>query len=282
MAVDVITNILFNSALIALFAISFSIVYKITKVFTISQGAVFLVSSYLSIFISKFIDSVSLLIIVSIFICFITNILIDFLVFHRYEKSETSGSVRLIGSLSILVITAGVISLLFGNQNIPFDIFNIKNYSLLNHSISSFDLLTVFFTAFLTTTIGLYFAFSKNGVIIKAIVDNVKLASLLGYNVRTYKILGYFISSVFLGTASILFTLRYGIDPSSAWPVTITAAIAVIFGGESIILGPIIGSVLIGSLKSLNTIYLTDRWNDTIIYLILLVLLLVKSKSIFK
>lgn len=98
---------------------------------------------------------------------------------------------------------------------------------------------------------------SRFGLGLLAIRENEPAALASGINAGLYKWLAFGISGAFAGAMGSLFALRWTyIDPSIAFDLQISFMVMImaLFGGQSSLLGPIIGAVILTGLKtSLST-----------------------------
>ncbi|MEM2169289.1 MAG: branched-chain amino acid ABC transporter permease [Candidatus Bathyarchaeia archaeon] len=102
---------------------------------------------------------------------------------------------------------------------------------------------------------------TKLGLALRAIGENEDAAEHFGVNTTFYKILGFAVSSAFIGALGAAFAPRWGyIDSGIAFNslYSFMPAIMTLFGGIETPLGPIIGAVIISLLEE----YLLTNFKD--------------------
>jgi len=121
-----------------------------------------------------------------------------------------------------------------------------------------YPILLITFAALLTI---LFLMRSKIGLALRMIGDCEEAAIHFGVNTTKYKILGFAISSLFMGLLGAAFAPRWGyIDSGIAFnPLySFMPAIMTLFGGAQILIGPIVGAVIISILEE----YLLTTFKD--------------------
>lgn len=102
---------------------------------------------------------------------------------------------------------------------------------------------------------------TKLGLALRMIGDSEDAAIHFGVNTTLYKILGFAVSSMFIGLLGAAFAPRWGyIDSGMAFNslYSFMPAIMTLFGGTGIIFGPIVGAVVISLLEE----YLLTTFKD--------------------
>jgi branched-chain amino acid transport system permease protein len=280
---EILKNGIFSGSVIGLMAIAFSLTYKVTRVFHIAIGAIFLVSGYTTFLLSYYFQfPLYLLVLCSILSSLIFSLIIELTIYRKLDSSNSSGSIRLIGSLSILIITISMVSLIFGNQLQSIPYFIDKNLHVLNISFTTGDVRHILTSCLLF--IPLYYLSKRGpiGIKIRALAENPTLMKILGKNILLYRIYVVIISSILIGISSTFITCRQGIDPYSAWPITLGSAVAVIIGIDSLIAGPFLAAIAIGCLRAFIIYFISGEWADFTIYFILLLVVLLKKRTLFE
>lgn len=121
-----------------------------------------------------------------------------------------------------------------------------------------YPILLITFAAILSV---LFLMRSKIGLALRMIGDNEEAASHFGVNTTLYKILGFAISSSFMGLLGAAFAPRWGyIDSGIAFnPLySFMPAIMTLFGGVQMFFGPIVGAVILSVIEE----YLLTMFKD--------------------
>lgn len=92
--------------------------------------------------------------------------------------------------------------------------------------------------------------------------DNATEFALRGFNLYAYRLLVFCLAAILAATTSILSAYDIGFDPYGGLDMLLLAIVAVIIGGRRSFLGPVVGGLLIGLLRSMVVWYLSARWQD--------------------
>ncbi len=262
-------NGLVNGALIALLAIAFSWIYRTTRVFHVALGAQILAGAYTAVFISRSVRSFTLAIIAGV--C--ASIAVSLLLIRAYtnlQRREASNSLRLIASIGLYFLAAGICAMLFG-PDIKRGFVSIGSSLQVGPLlISPTDLR--YTTAIITVGIVLLLLVrTPAGIGIAAVGSNRRLYAVLGHAEGQVLTIVHITAGAIAGLCGAFEGLRNGVEPYGYLPITISAAVAALLGGRSLLLGPIIAGLALGCLKSIVTQTISDAWVDTAIFSILLI-----------
>lgn len=125
--------------------------------------------------------------------------------------------------------------------------------------------------------LSLYLTLGKKGKYFAAIGDNVEGSTLIGINVRFYKILSFVMAGIFASLAGLVYTSQVGFVANVAGNglemITIAAAVlggVSLNGGIGSVLGASLGALLMTSINSaLVFLKIPAFWNNTISGLLL-------------
>jgi branched-chain amino acid transport system permease protein len=281
-----------TGAVYALTALGFSLIYRSTKIFHIAHAAVFTAAAYfLFLFYNQAHQDLVMSIILSLICTGILGILMEIAVYHPLFKDEASSSVMLVSSIGIMTIVINTIAMIWGNEN-KIILSGISKTVKINNFLAEADspfkeiILTIpqlyqFFISLLAIALVMVFLhYTKSGKKIKAICDNDRLVEIFGVSLRRYRISIFFIGSVMAGLGSILFAVDFGMDPYVGMPVLLIAAVAVIVGGVEYFWGAVLGGFLLGFAKALVVWKMSARWENMIVFLLLIFFLLFRPEGI--
>ena len=262
-------NGLVNGALIALLAVSFSWVYRTTRVFHVALGAQILIGGYTAVYVSHAVNSFML----STFAGICASIMLSLVMMQAHtnlQRRDTSNSLRLIASIGLYFMVTGLVAICFGPDIKRGTVSHGSSLQLGSLLISATDLR--YLTALLTVG-GVLMLFVKSpvGSGIAAVGSNRRLYAVLGHDERTVNIFVHVATGAIAGLCGSCEGLRNGIEPYGYLPLAMTAAVAALLGGRSMLLGPIVAGLVLGCLKSVTTQVFSDAWVDSMIFGILLV-----------
>lgn len=129
--------------------------------------------------------------------------------------------------------------------------------------------------------LGVWYALfkTKHGICLRAVAMDKEMASALGLNTRRYSTLAFVLGAALAGLAgglvapSVAVTLGFGLEP------LLLAFLVVVIGGLGSLKGALIGSVIIGLLRSIGTATFPEI-ELAITYLVAVVVLAVRPQGL--
>ena len=120
---------------------------------------------------------------------------------------------------------------------------------------------------------------SPFGLTLKGIRESASRMHTLGYNVTLHKLIAFLVSGFFAGVAVLLAWYSQFISPSSIYIVASTEGILmVVLGGIGTLLGPVLGTIVIGLIKSLLSTYVA-RWPLVMGLIFIVVVLFARART---
>jgi len=271
--IEVIKNCLFQASLIFLLGIGFSFNYRTTRVFHIALGIPFVAGGYITyLVITIFNINEPLAYSFGAMSGFFIGILIDRTVYYWLDKREASSSLRLVASLGVYFVGAGLFALIFGNRMRVITNGESSSWKWNGVIITTDDIIYIGSALIVALCLSIVLKRSKLGLRLQAGADNPQLFQALGYRLVVIRMIAVGLGSAVAGWAGALESARNGIDPYAGLPIVIMGAVACILGGNSFVTGPLAGALILGMARTLTTQIFSDRWINTVSYLILFLL----------
>jgi branched-chain amino acid transport system permease protein len=126
----------------------------------------------------------------------------------------------------------------------------------------------------------LYLKFSRVGIRIRALRDNVMLSRTYGVRAGRMKIALFDFSGAFAAIASVMSAMDVGINPQIGMTVFINAFVALVIGGVGRFEGPVIGGLLLGPLQALTEYFFDSRWVMMVTFILLIVYLILRPQAL--
>lgn len=123
---------------------------------------------------------------------------------------------------------------------------------------------------------------TRFGSAMRATAQDREAATFMGIDVDRVIMVTFFVASALAGMGGVLFGLRYAsVDFFMGYLLGIKAFTAAVIGGIGNIRGAMIGGLLIGVLESLSGGFISTQFQDTFVFLALIVMLLVRPQGLF-
>lgn len=284
MILQLFFNGFISGLMLALVAVGFNIVNQTCKVFHMAHGAIYVSVAYSVFFLFQLIKPINIfsflfILFCSLLVLFLLIYLLEFLIYRPMMRLKSGQAITLIASMGVYTLLINVLALLFSNETKTITL-NLGNslyfYGLI---ITSIQLVQLLLSGFLLGFL-IWYSQTKGFLKIKALMSNELVAALIGVNIIRIRVLVLFFASFLAGSASVLRLFDTGIDPNSGMSITLTAAVAVIIGGEGSILGTIFASIIIAFLQTYTELFFSAQWKDGITFLLLLLVILWKTEGI--
>jgi branched-chain amino acid transport system permease protein len=286
MIIEIFYNSILASLVLALVAIGFNLIFNATKVFHLAHGAVYVYAVfsfyYINVLLVQWISPVMATIfsfLLSLFLITGVILLIEFLVYRPLYVKGTNPIISLISSLGVYILLISLITFFYGNESVSIkNNFNIL-YSNQWLKITESELVQLVVCG--VVLIGVFiFSKSKYYVHIRAIGDSYAVAAKFGINTQKTRLIALVTGSVLVGIAGIVKGYDVAIDPHSGMSITLAAAVVVIIGGEGSIKGTILACLVIAIIENFSILIFSSQWNDTITYILLILVLLFYQKGL--
>ena len=251
---QILVNGIIAGSVIALIAMGLSLIYGVLKFMNFAHGDMAMVGAFLYyyFFITlawPLLPSLLGAIILTGFVAIIFNKL----VFEPLRQESqwtlliTSIGVGLLLRAIVLMIASGY-SRNYSREGIQTDV-----YSLLDGKILITDYQGVLLICTLAILIGmaLFLKYSKTGKAIRAVSDNMQIASVLGIPVKRTIMIIFILSGCLAGFAGVLIGYEQNLSPAMGLILSISAFSAVVVGGLGNVWGAVLGAMILGILQNL-------------------------------
>jgi branched-chain amino acid transport system permease protein len=268
---------------IALIAIGFSLIYSTTRFFHFAHGAVYMVGGYSAYALITLAGWPS---IVSVFVAMIVSALagclIEACVYRPLRKRSASPLVLLLASIGLFVALQNVISACFGNSTIMLRTNEpMAGFNFLGGRITAVQLGLVLLTSFLGLGVAAALRFTKLGKIIRALANDPELAGVFGVSVDRTILCVFAIGSGLAALAAIMIGFDTDLNPMMGLHALLLGVVAAIIGGMGSVSGGLLGALLIGAAQHFGVWRLPTRWQDAIVFAILILFLLFRPQGFF-
>jgi branched-subunit amino acid ABC-type transport system permease component len=251
-------------------SIALSVLFRIEKTLNFGLAVAFTLGGYIAYEFSLLPGlPVWAAITIAVPIVALLGILLDFVTFWPLYKKNASVLVVMTTSLGVYFASSGILQLFWGTEvlviqpgpSMTFQLagFNITHIQLQNLAIYIMGSLLLYSAMVLTN-------FGRR---IRAMGENTMLASALGFNVRKIRIASVALAYGTMGIAGALIGREYGVSANTGLSVFLSAAVVMIVGGLVSFWPIFIAAIGLGLVKNLSLGMISDQWQPTITFAIL-------------
>lgn len=279
-ATQILINSIVSGLILSLVAIGFAYIFRVTKVFHLAHGGVYVTGAFASWWALTKTNNWFAAIVFAIAVVSVLISLIEKTVYLPLNKKQSNQSISLIVSMGLYVVIVNILALLFGNEN-----------KTINNAISgSFEFGNIIFTKvqLIQTIIGIvaiatfliYLKLSKSNLVLQSISDNETISKVFGINTEKERIKIFIVGSVLACIAAMLKTLEVGIDPQAGISITLTAAVVTILVSRLNVILIVAFSIALTILQNSIVWFLDAQWENGITFLILLLVVLFRTEGV--
>ena len=263
-----------------LIALGFVLIYKATEVVNFAQGELMMLGAFVSF---TFITSLGLNYWLGFALCIVCTaalgMLMERLVVRPILGSPQFSIVRATSGLGmVLRALAGMI---WGTDDLRIETpFSKGVFKLGGLTIAADNLSIIVATALLCVILYSFFRFTRMGVAMQAVSQNMLAAYYMGIPVKRMFAAIWAISAMVATTAGILLAPITFIHANLGF-LGLKAFPAAVLGGFTSIPGALAGGVIIGVVETLSGFYLPEGFKDIAAYVVLLAVLLLRPQGLF-
>lgn len=278
---QILMNGIIQGLLLGLVGMGFALVYNTTGIFHVAQGVIFAGTPFILLACIQHGLGWQIGIALSILAAVVVSCLYEFGNHGPLQRKEASKEIHLIASLGAYIALVQVVAIIWGNEtrvlrsgvDVTFSLAGIilTRSQLLGGAVAV-AVLSVFLFWLWRTDIGLRF---------RALADNPTQLALMGYNIRMLRLAVFALSGLLTATAALLMALDIGFDPHGGLQIVLLAMVATIIGGHGSFIGPVIGAILLGVLRSQVVWYTSARWEEAATFFLLVLFLFFRPQGLF-
>ena len=189
----------------------------------------------------------------------------------------------LIATIGLGIIIQNLAIKIFGGDPVRFpETVAFVTYRIGGVIINSLQILTLCVTLALMILLSLFIRNTKMGKAMRAAAERPKTAGLLGVNYNKVVLVTFTIASALAGIAGVLTGLVSGtISPFMSGPATLKGLVVMLMGGLGNLMGAVICGMILGILEIFTVAYLSASYRDSLTFVILIMVLLLKPEGLF-
>src|SRR5258706_275767 len=278
---QLIVNGVVAGAIYSLVALGFALIYQTSRFFHFAHGGVYTSGAYLAyLFIVLLRFPFPVGIVCAVLFASLIGGLIEVGIYRPLRRRSASSSVLLLASLGILIVMQNFISMFFGDdsksiRNAPIT----EGVSLLNARITSIQITIVAVSWGLCCLTWAALHFTRGGRIMRAVANDNELSRVVGINSDKTILASFILGSALAAIAAIFIALDTDMVPLMGFHALLMGVVAVIVGGVGSVPGALVGGLFIGLVQHLGVWKLPTQWQDAIIFVMLILLLLLRPQG---
>ena len=269
-------------SLYALVALGVVLIYRSTRVLNFAHGDVATLGTFVafSLLSDKFSFPVAL--VLSLAAGAAVGITFYFVVLVNAQRRGANLLGMIILTLGLSLIIQGLVVWKWGAEPValPFPISDTKTYKMGAVVVSQLSLATM--AAGLIGSLLLYLLVQRTrlGLAMRATSENVMAAQTLGIPTRMVLSVSWGVASALGVVAGIFLAPALLLDPFFMLDPFLKGFAAAVLGGLNSLPGAVLGALILGVAESLTGAYLTIQFKNTLAFVIIIVVLLIRPEGL--
>ncbi len=250
-----ILNSLVLSANYILLALGLSLIFGILRVLNFAHGTLYICGAYLVYALAKVAGvNYFLATLLSMGVVGGLGILIEWAILYPLTNKVKVASLGAV--LGVSMVLEGILAFIFEGEDVSIGSYFKGTVSLMGATLSLERIMVVVLCGIIVAGLYLWIQKTKQGIAIRALAENPKVASLQGINIRSIRFLVMGIASFLAAFAGAIITPLFYINPFMGGSLVFKALLIVAVGGMGSIKGSILAGLLIGFMESIGVTYL--------------------------
>lgn len=278
-----ISGLILGSSL-ALVTSGFSIIYATTRTFHIAHGLMYGVAGYMTFTFNACWLHLPLVFaaILAAVITAVVGVLVEAFVYRPLKRRGANELAVFVASFGVLVAGLATVQIIWGDTPKSYDISPLRSVVVVGDTrITDLQLGTMCAAVAMLALLAVIDRRTGFGLAMKSVAGNRKRAALLGVNVRLVEYGAFALGSALVIPAAVLDGAQYGLSPTRGLQIILLAIVAQIVGGLHGVISGIAAAYVIGLAGSLPLLYIDPKWQNSIIFSLLLVVLLLRPQGLF-
>lgn len=278
-------NGLMLGATYSLLAIGYTLVFGLLKLLNMAHGEVYMIGAFFGWSLVTFMNlPIHLALLGAFVIGGILGIIVEYFCFRLVSKDYPLAS--MLSTIGLGVILQNFALVFSGGEMVRFpEVMRTSNFHIGPVVISEVHLVILGIALCLMLMLNLLIYKTKLGKSMRAVAEDVRVASMYGINVNFVTMATFFISSSLAGITGVLTALAYhSITPFMGVEQGLKGLAVIVLGGLGSVSGAMAGGIILGLSEVIAIAYLPadfTGYKDAIAFAILIGILLFKPTGLF-
>ncbi len=269
-------------SLYALVALGVVLIYRSTRVLNFAHGDIATLATFVSFSMLTHRYSFGVAVAVSLCVGAAVGVVFYFGVLVKAQRQGANLLGMVILTLGLALIIQGVVVYVWGAEpvSLPFPISDTKTYRVGGVVVSQLALATI--AAGVAGSLCLYLLVQRTrvGLAMRATSENLMAAQTLGIPTRMVLGVAWGTASALGVVAGIFLAPALLLDPFFMLDPFLKGFAAAVLGGLNSLPGAVVGALILGVAESLTGAYLSIQFKNTLAFLIIIVVLLVRPEGL--
>lgn len=280
---QVLVNGLVNGAILALVAISLTIIFSILRVPHFGLGGVFVWAAFVAYFsVTRFGLPFWLAVLVAVVSMAGLGVIIERLAFRQLRAATEDA--MFVAAIGVLIALENGALLLWGGEPYSIPVPDGLRFVVSLGGVvylPAMRILILVVTALAFVLLHLFVKRTRLGKAMRAVAQDGVAARLLGVPIDRVASWTFALGSGMAGLAGALVGAAFSFNFEMGSLSILKAFVVVVLGGLGSVAGAIVGAILLGVIDSITLTYVTSQFKQLVAFTVLIVVLVVRPSGLF-
>ena len=275
-------NGLVNGSHYALLGLAFALIFGTTRVVHFAFGPVYALSAYgCWLAAARFSAPLPVAVLAGIVTGAIAGTLAYLVVYRPFERRGSPPLVILIASLGLFIVLENAIGVAFGTDTkvVPAPPSGVFLWGPL--VVTGTQLAQIAALALIGMLLWLYVTRTRFGKALLAMTDSPEMARVVGIDTLRVSLVAFAAGSAIAAVPACLILIKDGATAHMGFIAVFMAFVAVVVGGVGSLRGAVVGGLALGLVESMGMAKIPTEWQNSIAFVVLFVVLLVRPTGLF-
>ena len=280
---QLVVNGLCNGSYYAILGLGFGLIFATTRIMHFVYGPVFAIGAYAA-WIAGTVAGLPLWasVLAGPMTAAIAGMLVYWVAYRPFERRGMSTHSIFILALALSIVMESGLTLAFGPSIQTFPGFSAPVFILGPVFVTALQLAELAALVVVLSGTLLFLNATRYGKAILALADDRDMARIVGIDTDRISLLVFALGSAISAVASIFMLLHEGATPTMGFNPVFLAFVVTVIGGLGSISGAIAGGFLVGLVESVGLWKIPTEWQNSIAFVMLFVVLLVRPQGLFR
>jgi branched-chain amino acid transport system permease protein len=275
-------NGLGNGSFYALLGLGFGLIFATTRIVHFAYGPVYAISAFAAWFTAAQLGvPLFFAVLMAPVIGAIAGAAVYWLAYRPFERRGMASHSVLILSLGLSIILECLLTLAFGSSIHTVPDFSAAVFIIGPVFLTSIQIGETLALIVVAGALLLFLRQTRYGKAILALSDSRDMARIVGIDTERVSLIVFALGSAIAAVASVFTMLNEGATPTMGFYPVFVAFVVAVVGGLGSIPGSIAGGYLVGLVESLGLWKIPTEWQNSIAFVLLFVVLLVRPQGLF-
>ncbi len=276
--IQLMLNCLVLSANYILLALGLTLIFGILRALNFAHGTFYIVGAYVVYALAKMAGiNYFLATIVAMGVVGGLGMVVEATILYPLANKVKVASLGAI--LGVSMVLDGVLAFIFEGEDVTIGSFFTGTVSIGGATLSIERIMVVILCGVIMAGLYLWIQKTKQGIAIRALAENTKVANLQGVNTRLIRYLVMAIASCVAAFAGAIVSPLFYINPFMGGSIVFKALLIVAVGGMGSIEGSILAGLLIGFVECIGVTYLGPI-AEVLSFLLVIVIFLFRPRGL--